>query len=88
MVKGVALMVRTIVTSHDWNVLHSEAEPCEGWTDEEPYAATDLVEHGFLQAKIYGQDLVSFQASNSSLSQRLNKELLNHESHSFTKLFN
>lgn len=81
-------MVTTIVTSHDWNVLHSEAEPCEGWTDEEAYAATDLVEHGFLQTKIHGQDLVSLQASNSSLSQRLNKELLNHESHSFTKLFN
>ena len=47
-----------------------------------------LVVCGFLQAKIHGQDLVSLQASNSSLSQRLNKELLNHESHSFTKLFN
>ena len=31
-------MLMTIVTSHDWNVLHSEAEPCEGWTDEEAYA--------------------------------------------------
>lgn len=81
-------MVMTIVTSHDWNVLHSEAEPCEGWTDEEAYAANDLAEHGFLQSKIHGQDLVSLQASNSSLSQRLNKELLNHESHLFTKFFN
>ena len=26
------------------------------------------MEHGFLQAKIHGQDLVSLQASNSSLS--------------------
>ena len=75
MVKGVALMVRTIVTRHDWTGLHSEAEPCEGWTDEEAYAANDLAEHGFLQSKIHGQDLVSLQASNSSLSQRPNRKL-------------
>ena len=34
-----------------------------------------LAEHGFLQAKIHGQDLVSLQASNSSLSQRPNRKL-------------
>ena len=73
--KGVALMLTTILMSHDWNDLHSEAEPCKGWTDEEAYAATDLVVHGFLQAKIHGQDLVSLQASNSSLSQRPNRKL-------------
>ena len=33
-------MVMTIVMSHDWNGLHSEAEHGDGWTDEEPYAAT------------------------------------------------
>lgn len=74
--------------SHDWTGLHYENNRREVWVDEEPYAANDLSEHGFLQAKIHGQDLVSLQASNSSLSQWLNKELLNHESHSFTKLFN
>ena len=34
-----------------------------------------LVVRGFLQAKIHGQDLVSLQASNSSLNQRPNRKL-------------
>ena len=31
-------MLMTIVMSHDWIGLQSEAEPSEGWTDEEAYA--------------------------------------------------
>lgn len=80
-------MLMTIVTSHDWSGLHYENDRREVWVDEEPYAANDLLVHEFLQAKIHGQDLVSLQASNSSLSQRPNKELLNHESQLFTKFF-
>lgn len=31
-------MVTTIAKSCYWSGLHSEAEPSDGWTDEEPYA--------------------------------------------------
>ena len=53
-------MVTTIATSCYWSGLHSEAEHGDGWTDEEAYAATDLSEHGFLQAKIHGQTYQNF----------------------------